>query len=155
MHHVSASIPTFLLLVSAFAGMTPPDDDRELVSRLDTQYQAAVRTHDVVTMDRILADDFTLVTGRGVVYSKADLLAEARDTAVVYERQEDTNQTVRLWQNTAVVTALLWAKGTNKGKPFEYKLWFSDTYVRTASGWRYVFGQASLPLPNPPANEPS
>jgi hypothetical protein len=24
---------------------------------------------------------------------------------------------------------------------------FSDTYVRTPSGWRYVFGQASLPLP--------
>lgn len=29
----------------------------------------------------------------------------------------------------------------------EYNLWFSDVYVRTASGWRYVFGQASLPLP--------
>jgi hypothetical protein len=23
-----------------------------------------------------------------------------------------------------------------------------DTYVRTPSGWRHVFGQASLPLPN-------
>jgi hypothetical protein len=57
---------------------------------------------------------------------------------------------VRLWQNTAVVTALLWEKGTNKGTPFDYKLWFSDTYVRTASGWRYVFGQASLPLPQTP-----
>jgi hypothetical protein len=49
-----------------------------------------------------------------------------------------------------VVTALLWAKGTKEGKPFEYKLWFSDTYVRTAAGWRYVFGQASLPLQKAP-----
>jgi hypothetical protein len=64
-----------------------------------------------------------------------------------YERQEDSNQKVRIWGNTAVVTALLWAKGSDNGKPFEYKLWFSDTYVRTSTGWRYVFAQSSLPLP--------
>ena len=47
------------------------------------------------------------------------------------------------------MTALLWLKGTrDSGKtPFDYKLWFSDTYVRTPQGWRYAFGQASLALP--------
>jgi ketosteroid isomerase-like protein len=120
------------------------------VAALDTRYQEAVRTHDVAAMDSILADDFVLVTGKGKVYSKADLLGEARDEGVVYEHQEDSNQTVRLWGNTAVVTALLWAKGTEKGEPFDYKLWFSDTYVRTPGGWRYVFGQASIPLPKEP-----
>lgn len=66
---------------------------------------------------------------------------------MIYEHQEDTSQTVRVWGNTAVVTALLRAKGSDQGKPFEYRLRFSDTYVRTAAGWRYVFAQASLPLP--------
>ena len=46
-----------------------------------------------------------------------------------------------------MVTAKLWLKGSNDGVPFDRKLWFSDTYVRTAEGWRYVFGQASLSLP--------
>ena len=55
--------------------------------------------------------------------TKAELLAEARSTDVVYEHQEDTRQTVRLWGSTAVVTALLWVKGTDQGKPFDYKLW--------------------------------
>jgi len=64
-----------------------------------------------------------------------------------YEHQEDTDQTVRVWGNTAVITAKLWEKGTDDEKPFDYMLWFSDTYVRTPSGWRYVFGQASLPMP--------
>jgi len=40
-------------------------------------------------------------------------------------------------------------EGTEEGKAFDYKLWFSDTYVRTPTGWRYVFGQASLPLRAP------
>jgi ketosteroid isomerase-like protein len=125
-------------------------DVEKLVARLDTEYQQAVKVHDVETMDRILADDFVLVTGRGKAYSKAELLKDAREGKTIYERQEDTQQTVRVWGDTAVITALLWEKGTSDGKPFDKKLWFSDTYVRTAEGWRYVFGQASLPLPDEP-----
>jgi hypothetical protein len=68
-------------------------------------------------MDRILADDFVPVTGRGKTYSKADLSKEARRKAVIYEHQKDSDQRVR---------------------------------VRTPTGWRYVFGQASPPLPKEP-----
>jgi hypothetical protein len=38
-------------------------------------------------------------------------------------------------------------KGTRAGQPVDYRLWFSDTYVRTAGGWKYALGQASLRLP--------
>ena len=123
-------------------------DDKKIVGDLDTQYQLAVKNNDAKTMDRILADDFVLVTGRGRAFTKADLLKDTQAN-VVYEHQEDTEQAVRVFGDTAVVTALLWAKGTRDGKSFDYRLWFSDTYARTAAGWRYVFGQASLPLPTP------
>ena len=121
-------------------------DDKASVAALDTEYQAAVKANDAATMDRILADDFILVTGRGAVFTKEDLLTSARDKEVIYEHQEDTEQTVRIWGDTAVITALLWQKGMNKGEPFDDKLWFSDTYIRTPTGWRYAFGQASIRL---------
>ncbi len=120
------------------------------IAALDTAYQAAVAANDAEAMDRILADDFILVNGKGMTFTKADLLREAREKTVIYERQDDTHQTIRVWGDTAVVTALLWLKGTREGQPIEKKLWFSDTYVRTKSGWRYAFGQASLPLPDAP-----
>lgn len=124
-------------------------DDERAVAALDTEFQAAVKENDVATMDRILADDFVLVTGRGKIYTKADLLDDARHKRFVYERQEDTDRTVRVWGDTAIVTALLWAKGAEEGKPFEYKLWFSDVYLRRSAGWQYVFAQASISLPRP------
>jgi ketosteroid isomerase-like protein len=126
-----------------------PEKDAKIVAALDTKYQAAVKANDAATMDQILADDFVLVTGRGKVFSKADLLESARKKEVIYERQDEEpeSQKVRVWGDTAVVTALLWIKALQGGKPIDYKLWFSDTYVRTPTGWRYVFGQASLPLP--------
>ena len=135
------------LVPSSQAGFS---SDEKAVAALDTEYQAAVKAKDVATMDRILADDFVLVTGLGKTYTKADLLNEARSKRIVYEHQEDSDQKVRVWGDTAVVTALLWAKGTEDGKPFDYQLWFSDTYVRTPAGWGYVFAQASTRLPRTP-----
>lgn len=139
--------PWFDLMFRPHAASGTLEYARKAVAALDTQYQAAVKANDASTMDRILADDFVLVTGSGKKYTKSDLLAEARGSQVQYEHQEDTEQTVRVWGNTAVVTAKLWEKGSENGKPFDYTIWFSDTYVRTPRGWRYVFGQSSLPLP--------
>ncbi len=121
------------------------DNESEVIKDLDSRYQRAVQENDAATMDQLLADDFMLVTGSGKACSKADLLAEARSGRIHYDRQDDQDQIVRFWGNTAVITAKLTAKGSDSGKPFEYRVWFSDTYVKTATGWRYVFGQSSLP----------
>ena len=71
-------------------------NDEKAVAALDTEYQAAVKANDVATMDRILADDFVLVTGVGKTYTKADLLEQARNRRVAYEHQEDSAQKVRV-----------------------------------------------------------
>lgn len=145
-----------LLAIGAFLMSVPiPSrasraDDETAVAALDAQYQEAVKKNDVATMDHILADDFVLVNGRGQAQSKSDLLKESASGSIIYEHQEDSDRTVRVWGDTAVVTALLWAKGTNKGKSFDYRLWFSDVYLRTPTGWRYSFAQASLRLPEAP-----
>jgi ketosteroid isomerase-like protein len=125
----------------------PAADDRAAVATLDDAYQAAVKGNDAATMDRILADGFMLVTGQGAAYTKSDLLKQARDRSSTYEHQESTDQIVRVYGNTAVVTAKLWIKGTSGADAFDFHVWYSDTYVKTASGWRYAFGQAGCHLP--------
>lgn len=156
MEFMTSSIPTMvaaaaLLAATGFAAASPADDQKA-VAALDTQYQAAVKANDAATMDRILDDNFILVLGNGTTATKADLLKEARDKSIAWEHQEEEagTQTVRVWGDTAVVTAKLWVKGKQGDKSFDRKLWFSDTYVRTPKGWRYVFGQASLALPPAP-----
>src|SRR5262245_8025344 len=157
-HDLTQVLSRYVKLISLMIGLASggvievnasPDEDAKTVAALDTKYQAAVKANDAATMGQILADDFVLVTGRGKVFHKADLIEAARKKEVAYERQDEEpgTQKVRVWGDTAVVTALLWIKGVQAPKPMDYKLWFSDTYVRTPAGWRYVFGQASLPLP--------
>jgi hypothetical protein len=119
------------------------------VAALDTEYQAAVKVNDAQTMGRILHKEMILVLGNGTTSTRDELLREARDRSITYEQQDEDpgTRTVRLWGDTAVVTARLWVKGVGNGRAFNRRLWFSDTYVRTRDGWRYAFGQASLHLP--------
>ena len=143
------AICALAVLASGTAFASPPDDART-VGALDTQYQAAVKANDADTMAKILDPDFVLVVGNGTAYTTKDLLDSARNKDALYEHQEEDagTQTVRVWGDTAVVTARLFLAGTRSGKPFSRRLWFSDTYRRTPEGWRYVFGQASLALPD-------
>jgi ketosteroid isomerase-like protein len=138
-----------MALTAATAGAAPADDEKA-VAQMDTQYQLAVKMNDAATIQRIHADDMILVTGRGRVFRGAEIEERARKGGVKYEQQDEIegSQKVRVWGDTAVVTALLWIKGTDPERgAFDYKLWFSDTYVRIGGRWRYAFGQASLPLP--------
>ena len=87
--------------------------DAETVAALDTEYQAAVERNDWQTMDRIFHPDFTLVIGSGKSFTRAELIASAREAQNIYEKQVEMpgTQTVRIFgADTATVTALLWLK---------------------------------------------
>ncbi len=86
------------------------EEDVKTVAALDTKYQAAVKSNDASTMDQILADDFVLVTGRGKVYSKADLIESARKKEVTYERQDEEPGTQK------VILSLPFAKSLSPRK---------------------------------------
>lgn len=137
-------------IVTMVAATTSPSssaDDQAIVAALDTQFQLAVKHNDAETMDRILHEDYYLVLGDGRIETRKELLDLARGKTIVFEQQDEETQRVRVFGDVAIVTAKLWLKGTRNGVAFDRKLWFSDTYVRTANGWKYLFGQASLPLP--------
>lgn len=144
-------LPGLLLLgvlaATAIHVKASAEDDAKAVAALDKQYQAAVKINDANTMDHILADDFVLVTGSGKTYNKSDLLKVARSGRSVYEKNDEIEQKVHVWGDTAAATVELWEKGTENGKPFDHLFWYSDIYIRTPSGWHYVFGQSSLPPP--------
>jgi uncharacterized protein (TIGR02246 family) len=137
------------LAMMAGPALADPADDMRAVAALDTAYQAAVERNDADAMAAILHEDMILVLGNGAVHTGEDLLRAARTRRIVYEHQveDEGTQTVRLYGDTAIVTARLYIKAVQNGQPIEFRLWFSDTYVRTPVGWRYVFGQASTPLP--------
>lgn len=148
-HGLRLALAVAALSLPAIGAPAGVEVDRRAVAALDRAFQGAVKRNDAAAMARILHEDFVLVLGDGTTIGREELLREARSGEIAYERQDEDEgtQVVRVFGDTAVVTARLWIKGVRRGKPFDRRLWFSDTYVRTAGGWRYAFGQASLSLP--------
>ena len=147
---VACSMAMSVAAGTCMAGEKTAEADREAVARLDIQYQSAVERNDADTMALIHHENMILVLSNGTVVTGKRLEQRAREKAFTFERQVvvDDSRVVRVWGDTAVITAKLWLKGTRpNGEAFDYKLWFSDTYVRTPTGWRYFFGQAGAPLP--------
>ena len=143
---LAIAVMAVLAILGGTAASADSTADQNAVAALDAEYQLAVKNNDADTMARILSDDFVLILGTGQTYTKTALLNQVRAKEVVYEENEESDKTVRVWGDNAVVTSKLYLKGVDKGKPFEWHVWFSDTYARTSSGWRYVNGFASLPL---------
>lgn len=139
-----------LLLALSIAALAAPNADRETVARIDRAYQAAVKRNDARAMAKILHPSFQLVMGDGRRFGRKQLLDDARTGRFTYELQDEEagTQKVQIWGDTAIVTAKLLIKARSGGQMIDRTLWFSDTYVRTEAGWKYLFGQASLPLPD-------
>jgi ketosteroid isomerase-like protein len=148
-------VPLLNAVLAMALSSTSPQDDLAAVAALDTAYQAAVERNDAETMARILHKDMILVRGQGDSHTREELLVSAREKHHIFEHQVEVpgTRTVRLYgHDTAIVSAQLSLKGADAdGKnPFDFRLWFTDTYVRTPQGWRYAFAQAATPLPPGP-----
>jgi len=143
---LAAQAAAWLAMVLPMGAVAAADDVAAHVAALDVEYQAAVKRNDEAGMARILADDFVLVSGGGHAFTREQLLAEARGKTIAYEEQDVVpgTRTVRVFgEHTAIVTALLALKGVEvkTGRLHHRKLWFSDVYIRTDAGWKYVLGQ--------------
>jgi len=123
-----------LALIPAATVRASDADDQKIVAALDTKYQKAVEQNDAKTMAEILTDDFTLVEGNGKRSTKADLVDDAKSGQTHYEHQEDSQRTVVVSGDTAIVTALLWAKGIEDGVKVDYEQWFTDVRQFVTAG---------------------
>lgn len=117
---------------------------------LEQSLARAFREADVASLERDLAEGFTLVNGRGEVDTKASTIDELRRGVVRYTRFEMRDMAVRVvGHDMAVVTGIASLAGHAGERAFAADVRFTDTFVRDAAGdgrWRLVAGQASSPL---------
>lgn len=131
------------VLAATAALATGAGDTAREITDLDAAYQRAVATADTATIDRLLLDDFVLITSGGRVRSKRDVLLEIAGAGASIERNVSHDVRVRVHGDTAVVTAVLEQKGAQAGRPFDVTLRYTDTWVRGPQGWRQLSGHAS------------
>jgi ketosteroid isomerase-like protein len=114
---------------------------REELLRLENDFEKAVVNNDADALDEFLADDWIIVGPDGDIIDKTRFLGVIKSGVLSHELMESTDMTVRLYGNTAVVTALTTSKGKFMRQDFASCERATDIFVKQADRWQCVFTQ--------------
>jgi ketosteroid isomerase-like protein len=119
-------------------------DDKSRIIALENSWNQAELHNDAHAVDMLLADDFVMTVADGYTMDKAAMLASVRDTSYKPDVLQSENMQVHMFGNTAIVTGSYLEKGKDKGKPFERRGRFTDTWVNLSGEWRCVASHFSV-----------
>jgi ketosteroid isomerase-like protein len=143
-------IVAMLVAASSFAfsqptrsGADQKGNDEQAVRHLLNEISAALERADTAALDRIYADDYTLVNESGVITTKAPRLAALKSGELKYESVGFDEVNVRLYGSTALATYRVVSKGRSKGQEIGGQFRATSTYVKMKGRWQLVAAQVT------------
>ena len=96
-------------------------------------------------LQRLVADDYTLVNSSGRIQSKAELIADYTAPGYKIEPFEIQQPVEKVWSDGAVMGGVVDLRGTEGGKPFAVKLRFADIWAKRNGKWQVIYTHVSRP----------
>jgi ketosteroid isomerase-like protein len=105
---------------------------------------------DAVALEKIWADDYTFINGKGDVLTKAQRLENLKSGSTALDSiNEEEEIKVRVYGgDTAVAISRVTIRGQYSGKQWNGQFRSSHTWARTPSGWQLVCNQIT-PVTSP------
>ncbi len=116
---------------------------REIVD-MERQAREASLHRDPDFSQRTLADDYVAITPLGQVTTKQDTVSARKSGQLRYDSINVTDMVVRLYGDTAIVTARADVKGHQLGEDFSGPYRYTRVWVRRNGHWQAVSYQATV-----------
>jgi ketosteroid isomerase-like protein len=139
-------IPPVTLLLAACAPVGLTGSAADQVLRTDEARRTATLEGDVALLDRLIADDATLVYGDGTTETKASLLAEIRSGKLRWTKLEYDRAGVRVYGDVVILTGV--AHSRTNGGP-EHTVYVTRIYARQRGSWRLIASQTTRTAGSP------
>lgn len=114
------------------------DSTKKEIERLEEQRNRAILSGDAATLERMTADDYTFITLRGELRTKAEIVKGFQSGLFKYESRTISDLNVRVYGDTAVVTGRSTQKGTENGKDYSGDYRFTRVYIKQQGLWLTV-----------------
>ena len=105
--------------------------------------EASLR-RDAEFPQRTLADDYVAISPLGQVTTKKEALSARRSGQLRYDTIDVSDMVVRLYGDTAIVTARADVKGHQLGEDFSGPYRYTRVWVRKSGHWQAVSYQATV-----------
>lgn len=113
---------------------------------LEERRFAAMTAGDMAALAALVHDDLVYTHSSGVVDGKASWIDSIRSGRVRYRKVARTEQRVRIFGDTALVTGRATLEADINGEAKTLKMLFLNAWTRTPQGWKFVAWQ-STPAP--------
>lgn len=117
------------------------------IKSLEEERNRAIVRGDASVLDRMTADDYTFITLRGELRSKADIVKGFQSGSFRYQSRQISDLKIRVYGNSAIVTGRSTQKGSENGKDYSGDYRFTRVYVKQDGRWLTVALQATLVQP--------
>ncbi len=116
---------------------------QEELKRLENDRTQAVLKGDTAALDRMTADDYTVINISGQLLTKAEVVKAIKSASLKYEQLENDEIQVRVYGDTAVLTGRTTQKGQFNGKDISGQTRFTRVYLKQHGKWQAVAFQAT------------
>jgi ketosteroid isomerase-like protein len=116
---------------------------REVVD-MERKAREAILHRDADFSQRTLAEDYVAITPLGQVTTKQDSVSARKSGQLRYETVDVSDMVVRVYGDTAVVTARADVKGHQLGEDFSGPYRYTRVWVRRGGHWQAVSYQATV-----------
>ena len=151
---------SILLLASLMLSLAPRGRSQTPAELREMAKEAEVKQEELVNLEketahalqwntgtffrRVYGDDFVGVLENGRVLDKAGYIASIESSTAKYSSFIASDIRVRMFQDTAVVTCLWSARGTQGDRSFARQYRVIHVYIYGQRGWQAVAGQQTL-----------
>jgi ketosteroid isomerase-like protein len=120
---------------------------KDEILQLERERNQAILQGDAAALERMTADDYTFITLRGELRTKAEIVQGFKSGSFHYDSREISELDVRVYGSTAVVTGRSNQKGHENGKDYSGDYRFTRVYSKQNGRWQTVALQTTLIQP--------
>jgi uncharacterized protein (TIGR02246 family) len=123
---------------AAAAAASPTENVEQALIKLEREWAEALVKADAATLERVMADDWSMTTWDGKTQTKAQSIAEIKSGVSKFEAASVDNIKVRVFGDAAVVTLTQTEKSQERGKDSSGRYLYTDVWVKRDGKWQAV-----------------
>ena len=117
--------------------MKTSEAEEELL-KVEDQFAEAIVKNDLDGIGRLVTDDWIIIDPDGGTVDRTRFLEVIKSGDLTHELMESDDLRVRVYGDSAVVTAITRAKGKFMGQEFSTQERATDVFVKREGRWRCV-----------------
>src|SRR6516225_4740706 len=106
--------------------------------RIEEAFAEAIVRNDLESMGRLVADDWVVIDPNGEIVDRTRFFEVIKSGALTHDTMESEDLRVRVYGDSAVVTAVTRTKGKFMGQEFNTQERATDVFVKRDGRWRCV-----------------